>query len=212
MRRLLTITALLALGAGTTSVTAQDRQQLDKDVLWIGLAHNSMAEASMATEIRDMLRKHDVEPWIMTRKIVIDATQIPHSHPVLTVHTRHIGEELPMLATFVHEQLHWLEDEPWLTDFEAAMADFKKLFPTVPTSRQGGARDQQSTYRHLLVCDMELQALTTLVGRDAARNTLAQATHYEWIYEKVLSDSRIRTISLKHGFDVSKGISGLSDR
>lgn len=206
MQRVLTIISLLLIGSTGTDVIAQDQTQTDRDVVWIGLAHGSAAEAAMARELRDVLRTHDVEPWIMTRKVLIDSTKIPHSHPVLTLHTRHIGAELELLATFVHEQLHWLEDEPWLGNFEAAMADFEKMYPNVPSSREGGARDRQSTYRHLLVCDMELQALTILVGRETARKILAKTTHYEWIYDKVLGDPRIREIALLHGFDLANGV------
>jgi hypothetical protein len=53
---------------------------------------------------------------------------------------------------------------------------------------------------------MELQALTTLVGQKVARETLAQITHYEWIYDKVLGDPRVREVALKHGFNVENGI------
>ena len=48
--------------------------------------------------------------------------------------------------------------------------------------------------------------MTKLVGESAARQTLAGQTHYEWIYDKVLTDPRIREIVLKHGFDVSAGV------
>lgn len=185
---------------------AQDVQDTNSHVLWIGLANGLESEAIMASELRKLMRTHDVEPWILTRKVLVDKEQTPHSHPVLTIHTRHIGEELELLSTFIHEQLHWLEKEPWLEDFRAAMADFEELFPVVSSSTDGGPRDEQSTYRHLLVCDMELQALTTLVGRTAARETLAQNTHYEWIYDKVLNDRRVREVALRHGFNVSEGI------
>ena len=206
MRLKMTIFTLVLLLTGPAVVSAQDLQGADSQVIWIGLANGSEAEAIMANELRDVLRAHAVEPWILTRKVLIDKDQIPHSHPVLTIHTRHIGEELELLATFIHEQLHWLEAEPWLEDFEAAMQEFAEIFPTVPSSAEGGARDRQSTYRHFLVCDMELQALTTLVGEEAARDTLAQATHYVWIYDKVLRDPRIREVSLRHGFNVAEGI------
>lgn len=73
----------------------------------------------------------------------------------------------------------------------AAMEDFEALFPNVPSSADGGARDDRSTYRHLPVCDMEYQALTALVGEGTAREALAGITHYEWIYQKVLNDLRI---------------------
>lgn len=180
----------------------------DRGVLWIGLANGSAAEAVMAAELRALMRRFDLEPWILTRRVLIDETRIPHSHPVLTIHTRHIGEEPELLSTFVHEQLHWLEDEPWLTDFRAAMRDLEALFPDVPPAAQGGARDRESTYRHLLVCDLEYQAMTALVGEPAARETLAAMTHYQWIYGKVLNDPRVREVALAHGFDVAKGMPG----
>ena len=194
------------IAAAPAVASAQDSQSTNGDIVWIGLANNSDSEVTMATEVRDLIRTYDVSPWILTRKILIDGQQIPHSHPVLTIHTRHIGEELELLSTFVHEQLHWLEEEPWLENFEAAMNDYERLFPEVPSSANGGARDEQSTYRHLLVCDLELQALTTLVGQKLARETLGQITHYEWIYNKVLNDARIRDVSISHGFDLSQGV------
>ena len=179
------------------------------ELIWISLANQAEDEARMAAELRAVIRSHDVQSWMLTDRIIIDRTQIPHSHPVLTIHTRHIGDEAGLMSTFVHEQLHWLEDEPWLENFQAAMSEFEELYPEVPTSREGGASDRRSTYRHLLVCDMELQAMTALVGETVARQTLAGQTHYEWIYDKVLNDPRVRETVLKHGLDVSAGVHDL---
>lgn len=173
----------------------------------IELEHGSEGEERMAQELRELLDEYDLEPWILTRDVLIDERSIPHSHPVLTIHTRHIGDELHLLTTFLHEQLHWLEEarpETW----GLAMEDFRALFPEVPASSQGGARDEESTYRHLLVCDLELQAMTSLVGEERARETLGRITHYEWIYERVLDDPRVREVSLRHGFDVREGVGG----
>jgi hypothetical protein len=189
-------------------IGASDEQETDGRVIWIGLANGSEAETIMAKELRDLIRTHDIEPWVLTNKIFIDERQIPHSHPVLTIHTRHIGAEQELLSAFMHEQLHWLEEEPWLGNFRAAMRDFENLFPEVPSSADGGARDKHSTYRHLLVCDMELQVMTALIGQTPAREILAKMTHYEWIYEQVLNDPRVREVALTHGFDVSQGIPG----
>jgi len=175
-------------------------------VLWVGLANGTESEALMAAELRSLTRKYNLEPWVLTRSVLIDENQVPHSHPVLTIHTRHIGEELELLSTFVHEQLHWLEEDPWLADFRAAMKDLEALFPDVPLSAEGGARDDESTYRHLLVCDLEYQAMASLVGEATARKTLAAITHYQWIYDKVLSDPRVREVALRHGFNVSDGV------
>lgn len=205
MRKTMTmLTCLLILLAGSAATRA------DKDTkpraIWIGLENGTEAEALMASELRALMRKYDLEPWILTRRILIDQNQIPHSHPVLTIHTRHIDDELHLLDSFVHEQLHWLEEEPWIDDFRAAMEAFEDLFPDVPSSEEGGARDARSTYRHLLVCDMEYQAMTALVGEASAREILAGITHYEWVYEKVLNDPRVREVALRHGFDVSQGV------
>ena len=193
---------LIALCAGAA---AQEPSDSDSNVFWIGLANGTEAEARMATELRALLRKYPLDPWILTRRVLIDARQIPHSHPILTIHTRDIGKEIELLATFVHEELHWLEEGPWLREFRAAMTELEEVFPSVPASSEGGAIDADSTYRHLLVCDLEYQAMTALVGAEAARRTLARTDHYQWIYDRVLNDARIRDVVLRHGFDVSKG-------
>jgi hypothetical protein len=168
--------------------------------LTVRLAHGSEAERDTREQLLRLVAEHDVEDWLFTREILIDQTQIPHSHPVLTLHTRHLGDDLALLSTFIHEQFHWLEDGETLDAFRAAMRDFGGLFPEVPDSSNGGARDVESTYRHLLVCDLELQGMSRLVGETRARETLAAIPHYEWIYERVLDDPRIRQVSERHGF------------
>ncbi len=168
--------------------------------LEITLAHGSESEESTRAQLQRLVHEYDVSDWILTTDVVIDQTQIPHSHPVLTLHTRHLTEDEMLLSTFLHEQFHWLEGGETLPAFEAAMADFERLFPNAPGRDGGGARDQESTWRHLLVCDLELQAMTRLIGEQRARDLLSGITHYEWIYETVLTDSRIREIARRHGF------------
>ena len=168
--------------------------------LSVRLAHGSDAEESTRDQLLRLVSEHDVSEWTYTAEILIDETQIPHSHPVLTLHTRHLGDDLSLMSTFVHEQFHWLEDGETLEAFRAAMRDFQELFPDAPDGSGGGARDVESTYRHLVVCDLELQAMTRLFGEERARETLAAITHYEWIYERVLSDPRIRQVNVRHGF------------
>lgn len=201
-----TLTAILCLFTLSAVVEAQNRTDASADVIWIGIENGTDRESMMEAELRALLRKYDLEPWILTRRVLIDQDQIPHSHPVLTIHTRSLGDELGLLSTFVHEQLHWLEEEPWLSDFREAMEAYESLFPEIPSSEEGGASSDRSTYRHLLVCDMEYQAMTALVGEAAARETLAGTTHYEWIYDTVLNDSRIREVALRYGFDVVAGV------
>ena len=105
-----------------------------------------------------------------------------------------------LVSTFIHEQFHWLEDGEAPVAFRAAMADFEHMYPDAPTREGGGARDVESTYRHLIVCDLEFQGMTRLIGEARARLLLARITHYEWIYERVLTDEGVREVNERHGF------------
>lgn len=166
----------------------------------VTLANDTEAERETRAQLLRLVEEYDVDPWLYTTRVRIDETQIPHSHPVLTLHTRHLGDDHGLLSAFLHEQLHWLEEGETLDAFRAAMADYEEIYPEVPDPDAGGARDPESTYRHLLVCDLELQAMTRLVGEEAARVLLASITHYEWIYERVLTDPRVREVAARHGF------------
>jgi hypothetical protein len=180
------------------SVVLPLHAQSDRGELQITLEANSEAERATAEQLRALLRKYDIAEWIYTRRIHIDERAIPHSHPVLTVHTRHLGNEHALLATFLHEQFHWLEDNN--SHFRAAMAAFAETYPNAPARGPEGARDQESTYRHLLVCDLEFQAMSRLVGESRAREILSANRHYTWIYDRVLNDPRVREIATAHGF------------
>lgn len=195
---------LLVLATAVTAapLLAQSAPPLS-DQIEIELEHDSENERATAEQVRRLVDGYDVERWMWTKRIRIDERAIPHSHPVLTVHTRSLGDEHGLLATFVHEQFHWwMHTRPEAE--AAAVAEFRELFPEVPASDEGGARDEYSTYLHLIVCDAEYQAMAALVGDERARAVLASQTHYEWIYETLLNDPRVREVNLRHGFDVAK--------
>lgn len=164
--------------------------------LEITLAHGSVAEQEIADQLRRLVREYDVAGWIMTARVHVDERSIPHSHPVLTVHTRHRGDDHGLLATFLHEQFHWLEEGN--PAFRAAMDELARLYPDAPDRGPEGARDRESTYRHLVVNDLEFQAMTLLVGEARAREVLGANRHYTWIYDRVLNDPRVREITTRH--------------
>lgn len=167
----------------------------------IELADNTEREAATRTQLLRLLEQHDVDRWIFTPEILIDQTQIPHSHPVLTLHTRHLDNDLELMSTFIHEQYHWFVSARDDRE-QAAVEAFREIFPDAPGREGQGARDQYSTYLHLIVCDMEFQGMTTLFGEEAAREILGAMTHYQWIYTRVLNDPRIREINERMGFIV----------
>lgn len=185
------VAAVLLMGVLATGAEGQ---------LDVTLEHDSEEERATRSQLLRLVGEYDVSEWLYTHRVRIDETEIPHSHPVLTLHTRHLNEDEMLLSTFVHEQFHWLEDGETLQAFNAAMADFAEVFPDAPGRDGGGARDRESTFRHLIVCDLELQAMTRLIGEDRARGLLSRITHYTWIYERVLEDPRVREINARHGF------------
>src|SRR5687768_11798227 len=76
--------------------------------LKITLANSTPAEQQTRDQLERLLKTYDLSKWIITRSVMIDEkTAIPHSHPVLTLNTRHVKDDELMLSTFVHEQMHW---------------------------------------------------------------------------------------------------------
>ena len=182
----LTLMATMAGFAQTPDVTIELKKETERS-------------QRMRAQLERLLREYDLSPYIQTTRIVIEEGVIPHSHPVLTIHTRHLGDDLMLLSTFLHEQMHWLVAERDSAE-AGAIADFRELYPEVPVGRPDGARDEHSTYLHLIVCDLEYQAMTDLVGREKARETLARIDHYKWIYEQVLDAPQVREVNARWGF------------
>jgi hypothetical protein len=158
-------------------------------------------ERQCAAQLEQLLRQYDVGRWIFTRDILIQGGVIPHSHPVLTLNTRHVGEETLLLSLFLHEQIHWFEMERDEA-FSAAISEFRTLYPSVPVGYPIGARDERSTYLHLIINSLEHQALEELLGVEAAREVIEHwsTDHYTWVYRQVLDNgSAIRAVLARHG-------------
>jgi hypothetical protein len=151
-------------------------------------------------QLLKLLQTYDLEQWLFTRDVVIQSRVIPHSHPVLTLNTQYVEDDVAQLATFLHEQLHWFMSEHVPGDRRRAADEaLRKAFPEVPSTPPEGAANEGSTYLHLIVCYLELEALSTLIGGDAARAKLAAWNHYRWVYSTVLADTAtIRDIVNRH--------------
>jgi hypothetical protein len=159
--------------------------------LEIALKHGTPEESRTRDQLRRLLATYDLSPWIYISSIVIDERAIPFSHPVLTLHTRHAKDDDLLVSTFVHEQFHWYLVQR-RESTELAIADLRKLFPTVPAGGTAGARDEDSTYLHLLVCYLEQQADIRLLGELKAKEVMDfwAADHYTWVYQTVIARSR----------------------
>jgi hypothetical protein len=125
-----------------------------------------------------------------TRRVRIAPNEIPHSHPVLTLNTR-VADENALLATYIHEQMHWYlwrlgsaEHDP----LAPITTDLMQRYPNVPTAFPEGAADPPSSYMHLVVNWLEIDAVANFLGR-AQSIALAQANPvYCWIYRTVIAD------------------------
>lgn len=201
MHKRATAVLILFLLAGCASGAAP---KPETPPVTITLKHGDEPERQTQAQLERLLRTYDVRPWIFTDEIVIESGPdvIPHSHPVLTLSTDALNEDL-LLSTFVHEQLHWFMGSR-SEDVEKAVADLKTLFPKVPVGYPDGARNEYSTYLHLLVCTLEDDAMRRLLGESRARQVLETLTtsHYRWIYRQVLErGGDLRGILAKYRLD-----------
>lgn len=166
--------------------------------LQIQLGSGSDSELQAEVQLKRLVRQYDIRSWIFTTEVTIDDEQfVPHSHPTLTINSRYLTDDHAQLATFLHEQFHWYESVHQ-EEIDGAIRDFRLAFPDVPAGREG-ARDENSTYLHLVICDLEFQALTLLLGKPVAEKVLRNWNHYSWIYSQVLSNPKVREINAAHG-------------
>lgn len=180
---------LLALVLLTASVPIPTRPV--QPPLTITLAQGTPAEAETRAQLERLLAQHDLSRWFYSTTIIIDERAIPHSHPTLTLHTRHLKDDDLLLATFLHEQLHWyLTRHPGAVD--SAIADLKVLFPTIPTGYPEGSEDARGNYVHVLVTWLEFRTSVHVIGELRAAQVISfwASDHYTWIYRNLLSRGR----------------------
>jgi hypothetical protein len=166
----------------------------------ITLAHGSKSELQTKAQLQGLLTHYDCANWVFTRQVIIEEGAIPHSHPTLTLNTRHLGRDDLLLSTFLHEQMHWFLSAHE-SDADAAMNDLRKIYPAAPIGFPEGSADEPGNYEHLLVVYLEYKADQELLGKAGARKVMdfwAQ-DHYKWIYSTVLKDeTTIARVLLKY--------------
>ncbi len=167
----------------------------------IRLAHDSERERQTAAQLERLLQTYDLSRWIVTRDVVIDETEIPHSHPVLTLHTRHLKDDDLLLSTFLHEQGHWaLAEHP--SERAAAVRELRRLFPRIPIGYPEGSDGAEVNYDHLLIIYAEYRADQKLMGELRAKAVMQfwAGDHYRWLYREVLRDpEKVGAVAKAHG-------------
>jgi hypothetical protein len=164
--------------------------QSDLDIE-IDLASVQRAAVCVCDMLAGLRRRYDLARFEYTRQVRIAPTELPHSHPVLTLNTSFVRDEVALLSAYLHEQLHWYltwysKSRP--SDWDALFARLRARYPQVPAANEGGAQDAFSTYLHLVLNWCEVEAASQFIGRDAAVEHVGRLPFYRWIYRTVLDD------------------------
>jgi hypothetical protein len=160
------------------------------DAISLIYEHDSERERATGAQLLALLSRYDVSRWRFTSTVMIEEKVIPHSHPILTLSTRHLDDDGLLLSTYLHEQLHWF----LMGRFEAAMRAIEELRPRYPQPPVGypeGAEDEFSSYAHYLICYLEWRAVLEVLGAEEARRIFAfwRGDHYQGIYAAVIDDT-----------------------
>jgi hypothetical protein len=133
---------------------------------------------------------HDIGRFEYTNHLRVAPTEIPHSHPVLTLNTALYDPE-EILCEYLHEQMHWYVVRLGCADEGSPLiAELKQRYPQVPAGFPEGANDEYSTYLHLLINWLEIEAASQFMARERAEAIARKKHYYRWMYRTVLSDWR----------------------
>lgn len=150
-------------------------------------------EAVRIRELLSALRvRHDLARFEFTRHVRIVPAGPTHSHPILTLGTRFAENEDLLLSTYLHEQMHWYLWRLGGHDYDPVAPFFDELvrrYPKAPTKLPEGARNYEQTYVHLVVCWLEVAAMSELIGRERAIAVADTQWGYRWIYRTVIADA-----------------------
>ncbi len=170
-------------------------------------AHSSRVEERTGRHLEAIFERYDLSPWYCARVLQIDeglstsscllknGAHLIHWRPFSDEQEQRLGARLVplLLSLYIHEQLHAHLDQQ--VGMDAALIRVQDWYPQVPDRTQGGARDDASTHLHLILCTLELIGLSHFLGTEEARNQVAHARGYQWIYAEVLKHTdRFRTL------------------
>lgn len=160
--------------------------------LEIVLKNNETRELQTKTQLLRLISTYELNKWLFTKKRIIDSDfrTVPHSHPVLTINTRHLNDNELLLSTFIHEQFHWfISTHP---ANETLLEHLRLLYPNPVIEFPEGDGNEIGTYYHIIICYLEYRGLKQLLGELKAYNVISfwQQDHYTWIYKTVIKDQR----------------------
>lgn len=127
----------------------------------IELVNGTPEEESVRRDLESLLDRFDLSRFLITWEVRVEEGVTPHSHPVLTVAPGY-PHEGSLLATYLHEQMHWWSMAcPGASDArdEAVFEALGSRFADLPLDPPEGCGTTLSNLIHLHVCWLELEAL-----------------------------------------------------
>ncbi len=173
----------------------------DTPELKIKTKHGTPAEERRKAQMEHLAKQYDLAKYTITRDIIIEAGAINHSSPVLTLNLRFLDNDDLALSAYVHEQGHWWLMERNRLDNPQLFEDLHRAFPNLNYERPDGDGELKSSYFHIAVCMLEMQAMEALVGQERALKVAQwkQNDHYKAIYALVLTQrERVEAILKAH--------------
>src|SRR5690349_4219277 len=142
-------------------------------VIDIRLSHNDTLEIQTKFQLQKLMKQYDLSKWLFTNTVQIESGNgvIPHSHPVLTLSTRHLKDDDLLLSTFIHEEFHWYINSN--LDKNQLLSDLKTSFPEPKIAFPEGSGGIEDTYFHIIICHLEYKLLRRLLGELKAFNILS---------------------------------------
>ncbi len=187
MKHFLLILFILNL-SGCTS--GPEEKRVYEDVIEITEINPNRLTALTKQNLFHLAKVYELKPFLYTKQIHVQSYVVPHSHPILTINTRHAERPHHLLATWLHEEFHWwVGQNPAHND--RAIAQLKKIFPDIP----GGNVSPRSTYLHLIICYLEYRALVHFLGEKESRSIVRELIEkdklYPWVYTQILEKSAV---------------------
>jgi hypothetical protein len=148
-------------------------------------------------------QRHDLSAYEYTRHVQVVPASATYSHPILTLGTRFTETEDHLLATYLHEQMHWYLSRLGGFDHDPIAPFFDELvrrYPRAPTRLPEGARNYEQTYAHLVINWLELEVTSQFIGWDRAAELANTQFGYRWIYRTVIQDREpLRALFSEYG-------------
>lgn len=166
--------------------------------------HGSAREQALARVLQAFMGAYDLTRWSWARDVRPD-----HDLPVAAQTTKEgeqyvlrlsaagvklptpesvtLADWTPLLGTFLLGQLRAYLDIQSLQTPQA-VAELQTVYPEVPVGEPEGAGTALDTYRHLILCTLEVDSVAFVLGEETAQTFYAHPAHFRFIYRTVLRD------------------------